>query len=48
MTATAYSVGSNDYSGYFAAIAASYQFDKQQSFRLFAATEDSEYGSVQT
>lgn len=47
MTAAAYSVGSNDYSGYFAAIGASYQFDKQQSFKLFAATEDSDYGSDQ-
>lgn len=47
MTTTAYLVGSNDYSGYFAAIGESYQFDKQQSFRLFVATDDSDYDSDQ-
>jgi len=48
MTATAYSVVSNNYSGYFAAIGESYQFDKQQSFKPFAVTEDRDYDSVQT
>ena len=47
LTAAAYSMGSDDYSGYFAGIGASYQIDKQQKIKLFGATQNSDYGSDQ-
>ncbi|CAM3922608.1 MULTISPECIES: hypothetical protein [Pseudoalteromonas] len=45
ITAAAYSMGSDDYSGYFAALGASYQIDKRQKLKVFGATQNSDYGS---
>jgi len=48
MTAGAYSIGSNDYSGYFAAAGVSYMIDKRQKINLFGSVENSDYGSDQS
>ncbi len=47
MTAAAYSMGSDDYSGYFAALGASYQIDKQQKVNFYGSAQDNDYGSDQ-
>lgn len=47
IASAAYSMGSDDYSGSFAALGTSYQIDKQQKVKIFGAAQNSDYGSEQ-